>query len=207
MGRSQGVVGYRSRVGAHLLFNQGHFYALGPNLQLLNGSGPKGVRRPQHHRFPGCFKLVGQFANGSGFAYSVNAYHHNDIRFFVGRKVKIQASFTWFSASKPLISSLRMRSNSSALTNLSRATRFSMRWIILRVVSTPTSELMSISSSSSNTSSSTLDLPTTTRASFCRTLSLVLDKPWSSLSFFALLKTPNIPMIVVSYLNSKYNHI
>jgi len=55
---------------------------------------------------------------------------------------------------------------------LSRCTRSSIRSIILTVVSTPTSEVIKTSSRLSNTSSSTLDLPTTTLASFLKTLLL-----------------------------------
>ena len=94
------------------------------------------------------------------------------------------------------ISSRRMRLSSLVETYLSRATRSSMRRIILTVVSTPTSEVMSTSSRSSSTSSSTVDFPATARASLPNTLSLVFSSPLSRVSFFLLLNNPNNPIIL-----------
>ena len=101
----------------------------------------------------------------------------------VGR-VKSARSLELFSESNSAISSRRILSSSEVLRYLSFATRSSMRSIILMVVSTPTSEVMSISSSSSRTSSSTFDLPATTRPSFEKNPSLVFSSPLSSDSFF-----------------------
>ena len=59
------------------------------------------------------------------------------------------------------ISSLKMMFNSSVPKYLSLETLFSIRWIIFKVVFTPTSEEISTSSKLSKTSSSTLDFPAT----------------------------------------------
>ena len=77
---------------------------------------------------------------------------------------------------------------------LSRATLSSMRWIIFRVVSTPTSLVISTSSRLSSTSSSTFDLPATARVSLSSTLVLVFSRPLSSVAFLFLLKKPKIPI-------------
>ena len=70
-----------------------------------------------------------------------------------------------------------------------------MRLIIFRVVSTPTSEVISTSSRLSNTSSSTFDLPATARAILLNTLSLVLDNPLSKVSFFSFEKKLKNPIL------------
>ena len=70
-----------------------------------------------------------------------------------------------------------MPRNSAAFMYLSRATRSSMRRMILTVVSTPTSEVMSTSSKSSSTSASTVERPATARASFEKRPVLVRSSP------------------------------
>ena len=95
-----------------------------------------------------------------------------------------------FSSSRAAISSLRIKFNSLVLRNLSFETRSSIRSIIFSVVSTPTSELINTSSRLSSTSSSTLDLPTTARESFLKTLSFVFSNPLLRFSFFSLVKIP-----------------
>ena len=69
-----------------------------------------------------------------------------------------------FSASRFAISLFNMLLSSLVLTYFSFATRFSIRSIIFNVVSTPTSEDKSVSSSESNTSASTFDFPVMARA-------------------------------------------
>ena len=99
----------------------------------------------------------------------------------------------WFSSLTSLpsvarscvISSLRITLSSLVLTYLSRATRSSMRWMISKVVSTPTSLVMRMSSRLSSTSSSTFDFPATAWAIFENTLVLVFWRPLSSVSFFS----------------------
>ena len=99
-----------------------------------------------------------------------------------------------FSVSNAVISLLRILLSSLVETYLSRATRSSMRRIILIVVSTPTSDVTRISSRSSKTSSSTFDFPATARVSFEKTFSFVFSSPLSSVSFFFLPNKPNNPI-------------
>ncbi len=91
--------------------------------------------------------------------------------------VKSARSSVLFWARSSAISSLRILSSSEVLRYLSLATRASIRWMILIVVSTPTSDMIRISSNSSSTSSSTFDLPATARPSLLKMFSLVFSKP------------------------------
>ncbi|MNY40625.1 hypothetical protein D3C86_1753780 [compost metagenome] len=107
-----------------------------------------------------------------------------------------------FSSSNPVISSRRIAFSSEVPKYLSRATRSSIRSIILSVVETPTSDVTKISSSSSSTSSSTVDLPAIILVSLEKTFSLVFSKPLSKASCsaftssgFERLKKSNNPII------------
>ena len=77
------------------------------------------------------------------------------------------------------ISSRRISLSSDVLTYLSRFTRSWIRSMISRVVSTPTSEAISVSSRLSSTSSSMVDLPATTRVSFSKKPERVFSNPLS----------------------------
>ena len=98
----------------------------------------------------------------------------------------------WFSSPEesitPIISSLRIISNSFDPMYLSLETLDSILSIIFKVVFTPTSEEISISSNSSNTSSSTLLLPTITLEILLKKDELVFSKPLSRDCFFCLEK-------------------
>ena len=67
---------------------------------------------------------------------------------------------------------------------LSLSTLSSNFSIILRVVSTPISDVIKASSISSNTNSSMVDLPATAREILLKKFSFVFCKPASSFSFF-----------------------
>ena len=67
--------------------------------------------------------------------------------------------------------------------------------MILSVVSTPTSEEMSVSSRLSRTASSTVDFPKILLVSLAKKLSLVLVSPWSSVCFFSFLL--NSPIVII----------
>lgn len=82
------------------------------------------------------------------------------------------------SDNNPAISSRKMTFSSSVPRYLSRATRASIRSIILSVVLTPTSLLTKISSRSSNTSSSTFDFPATALLSLVKKDELVSPIPY-----------------------------
>lgn len=78
---------------------------------------------------------------------------------------------------------------------LSRLTRSCMRSMMRRVVSTPTSEVMSASSRLSSTSSSTVDLPAMARLILLSTDSLLFSNPLSRVSFFSLPNSPKNAII------------
>ena len=109
-------------------------------------------------------------------------------------KVHSTESPLLFSVSNSVISPFRISFSSLVETYLSLATRSSIRWMILIVVSTPTSEETNISSRLSSTSSSTFDLPATARVSLVKTFCFVFSNPLSSVSFFFLLNKPNNPI-------------
>ena len=100
-----------------------------------------------------------------------------------------------FSVKRAAISALNTLLSSEVETYLSRAMRSSMRSIIFTVVLTPTSDVISISSKLSKTSSSTFDFPAMARVIFEKTLCFVVSRPLSSTSFFFLLKSPKNPII------------
>ena len=93
------------------------------------------------------------------------------------------------------ISARRMELSSEVLIYLSRLMRSCSLSMILRVVSTPTSEVMRVSSRLSRTLSSTVLLPRMVFESLAKKLSLVLFKPWLRVSFFSFLL--NSPMVEV----------
>ena len=105
-----------------------------------------------------------------------------------------ESSSGLFSTSRFDISSRKMPFNSAVPMYLSRATRSWMRLIILRVVSTPTSDIISTSSRLSSTSSSTTVFPATARAILESTLVLVFSRPLSSTSFLSFVKNENNPI-------------
>ena len=104
-----------------------------------------------------------------------------------------------FSVKRAEISSRKIPFSSLVDTYLSRAMRSSMRSMIFKVVSTPTSEEIKISSKLSRTSSSTLDFPTIALANLPKTLCLVFSNPLSNVSFLFLLKNPNIPIAYIFF--------
>src|SRR5690606_28803471 len=75
--------------------------------------------------------------------------------------------------------------NSSVPKYLSRATRASILSIILRVVSTPTSDETKTSSRLSKTSSSTFDFPATALVSLVKKLVEDFSNPLSRVSFLS----------------------
>ena len=103
------------------------------------------------------------------------------------------------SESNPAISSRSIRLSSSVPKYLSLATRSSIRSMIFRVVSTPTSEVTSTSSKSSSTSSSTFDFPATALDSLLKKLDLDFSSPLFSVCFFSFelvhnLKIPSLAL-------------
>ena len=100
-----------------------------------------------------------------------------------------------FSASSDATSSTRIVLSSAVPRYLSRLTRSCMRSMMRRVVSTPTSEVMSASSRLSSTSSSTVDLPAMARLILLSTDSLLFSNPLSRVSFFSLPNSPKNAII------------
>ena len=66
------------------LLNNGHTYPLSPNLQLRNGSRTEGIGSAKHDLLASLLEVVGQLADGGGFAHAVHADDHNHIRLLVG---------------------------------------------------------------------------------------------------------------------------
>ena len=101
-----------------------------------------------------------------------------------------------FSSNKEEISSFKTRFNSEVFKYLSRAIRASMRSITFNVVSTPTSDVIRISSKLSSTSSSTVDLPTIVRAILEKKLCFVFSNPLLSVSFLSLENNPKNAIVL-----------
>ena len=104
---------------------------------------------------------------------------------------------SWFSAldssKRAATSSFNIPSNSEVLVYLSFFTLSSIRFIIFRVVSTPTSLVTRTSSKLSRTSTSTVFLPATALVSFEKTLCFVFSNPLSRFSLFSFfLKNENM---------------
>ena len=100
------------------------------------------------------------------------------------------------SSSRFSISSFNILLSSSVPRTLSRFTLASIFSIIFNVVSTPTSEVINISSRLSRTSSSTRDFPTTALAILPKKESLVFSRPLSRFSFFCFEKKSKIPIAI-----------
>jgi hypothetical protein len=65
-------------------FDEGDLEALGPDLELLNGSGAEGVGGGEDDAVALVVKEVGEFGGGSGFAGAVDSDHEKDFRASVG---------------------------------------------------------------------------------------------------------------------------
>ena len=74
-----GIKAHRRRITA-LLADDRHLVACAPFGQLLARSCAKGVAGCQQHAFAVSLEILGQFADGGGFAGSVDARHHDDQR-------------------------------------------------------------------------------------------------------------------------------
>lgn len=66
-------------VGAHFLLDDGHAYALAPDIELLDGSSAECVGSTEIHLFAVLLELVCQLADGGGFAHTVYANNHYDV--------------------------------------------------------------------------------------------------------------------------------
>ena len=75
-GRLQRIKSHTCRVGTHALLYDRNANAVGPNDELVYGSCSKGVGGTQNYLESGLFHLVSKFANGSGFAYAIDAHNH-----------------------------------------------------------------------------------------------------------------------------------
>src|SRR5882757_9430388 len=84
-----GVESDGSGVGAHALFHDRYAYPLAPDRQLINGSSPESVRSPQQDGLAGFFEVIGQFTDGSRFAYAVHSYDQDHMGFMTGRRDEV----------------------------------------------------------------------------------------------------------------------
>ena len=88
-GRRDCIKGHRSRVRAHLLFNNRHTYTLAPNANLLNGSSTEGVGSSKIHFLTSLFKLIGQFSYRGGFTHTIYTHYHDNIGGMVGWEIPV----------------------------------------------------------------------------------------------------------------------
>jgi len=61
------------------LLDDGYVCALAPDFELLDGGCAEGVGSAKHYFLAGFLELVGELADGGGFADSVYAYDHDDV--------------------------------------------------------------------------------------------------------------------------------
>ena len=87
--RSQGIIGHRSRIRAHFLFDDRHAGTLTPNHQLLYRSSPESIGSAQIHFFSGLCELISQFTDSCCFTNAIDTHHHDYIRFIGQRAIKI----------------------------------------------------------------------------------------------------------------------
>jgi len=92
LGRLDAVVGHRGRIGAVLLLDDGDPRPVGPDLELLNGGGTKGVCRSHQHALARLLVLVGHLADGRRLADAVYADHHNHVERIGQRGVEISGA-------------------------------------------------------------------------------------------------------------------
>ena len=78
LGRGDGVKHHGSGVGPLLVFDKGHPGPVRPDLQLLDGSGPEGIRRPQDDGLALSLQAGGQLADGGGLAHPIDADDQDD---------------------------------------------------------------------------------------------------------------------------------
>ncbi len=79
-GPVQGLVGHGRWIRSGGLGIEAHSHALGPDLELFDGRGPKGVPRGDEGVVPLHAGPVGQLGDGGGLAHPVHAKHEHDFR-------------------------------------------------------------------------------------------------------------------------------
>ncbi|CDN45251.1 hypothetical protein BN871_GX_00030 [Paenibacillus sp. P22] len=83
LGRLDGVIHDRRRIGARLLADDVDADALAPHFKLLDRAGPEGVAGRHQHRFPLALELMGELADRRRFADAVDPDEQNDRDAFV----------------------------------------------------------------------------------------------------------------------------
>ena len=73
-----GVEGDGGGVGAHLVLDDLHVDAAGPDGELLDGGGAEGVAGGDHHGFALVFQVLAELGDGGGFAGAVDAGDEDD---------------------------------------------------------------------------------------------------------------------------------
>ena len=68
-----GIEDHRRGIGALFVLDDVHPRALGPDVQLVDGSRPEGIRRAEDHLFALGLIHGSHFADGGGFARAVDA--------------------------------------------------------------------------------------------------------------------------------------
>lgn len=73
-----GFEGNGGGVGIHTFGEEITTYAVGPNFELIDSGRAEGICGAKDNLFALLFELVGEFAYSGCFAYTVDAYDHND---------------------------------------------------------------------------------------------------------------------------------
>ena len=79
-GPVHGLKSHRRRIVAGRFGVKAHAHPAGPGFKLLNGRGPKSIRRGEKHFAALQFGPISQFGNGRGFARAVNSDHQHHFR-------------------------------------------------------------------------------------------------------------------------------
>ena len=94
----EGIMGHGAWVGPLPVSDHLRADLLAPELELLDGCGPKGVAGCQHHPLPFAAETGRQLGDARRFARAVDAHHHHhvgrrrrDLRNVLARKLKERA--------------------------------------------------------------------------------------------------------------------
>ena len=76
---TQRIEGDRSRVGRHVLTDDGYIDALSPDIKLLDSGGSEGIPCAEHHRVALLLELIGELTDGRGLPHAIDPDDHDDI--------------------------------------------------------------------------------------------------------------------------------
>ena len=90
-----GIIDHGCRVRSLLLGDQIHAGPVSPLGELFDGSGPEGIGSRQDHPLSVGLQLVGQFSDGGGLSYTIDA-DHQDHGFPVFKFIRVFAQVHFF---------------------------------------------------------------------------------------------------------------